>query len=196
MSPIFGETHAIWNDWYLHTTYFAAFVFGFAVAKHAPFFEACMRHRWLALALALASYAGLMIFYRTAAEPDDLLLTLVRGVRQMQAWAAIIACFGFAYRHLRGADGPLRRYLTDAVFPFYIVHQTAIVVFGHYLDPLALPLGVEATLLLALTLAVCWASFELARRSPFLRPLFGLKGVKPKKGASNIEYAAKASNIE
>jgi len=44
------------------------------------------------------------------------------------------------------ADGGLsvRRYLTDAIFPFYIVHQTAIIMIAHQLHGWDLPAWLEA----------------------------------------------------
>jgi hypothetical protein len=184
--PLFGETHDFREDWYLHTVYVAAFLFGFGVAKHQPFFDACTRWRWPALALALAAWAAMMIFYASFNDerpaPDSLRLVF-RGVREMQAWTAIVAAFGFAHRYLRNADGPIRRILTEAIFPFYLVHQTVIVVAGHHLDAMRLPLWIEAPLLIAVTALACWAAYALARFLPPLRPWFGLRGqVKAPRG--------------
>jgi glucans biosynthesis protein C len=87
----------------------------------------------------------------------------------------ILAVFGFARHYLTDRDGPIRRYLMDAIFPFYIIHQTTIEVVGHYLAKEQLPLGIEATLLIGATIASCFATYEIARRIEPLRPLFGLK---------------------
>ena len=177
--PIFGETHDFRADWYLHALYLSAFLFGFAIAKHEPFFARCVKWRWPALAAALICWALFVAFYRAfaddAAAPPEWLRFIFRGVRELDAWCAIVAAIGFAHRHLRNADGPLRRYLTDAIFPYYLVHQTIIVVVGHHLDPLRLPLALEATLLVGATLIACALTYEIARRSGPLRPWFGLK---------------------
>ena len=37
-------------------------------------------------------------------------------------WLAMAAVLGFARRHLT-ADSPVRRYLTDAIFPYYIMKK-------------------------------------------------------------------------
>ena len=78
------------------------------------------------------------------------------------------------WRGLLTRDSRLLRSLTVAVFPFYIAHQTIIVVAGHHLKALHLPAAAEAPLLIAATALGCWATFELARRVGPLRPLFGL----------------------
>jgi hypothetical protein len=177
--PLFGETHDFRQDWYLHTLYLGAFLFGFGIAKHQPFFDACTRSRWFALAAALAAWAATMAFYASFSDErpaPDWLRFVFRGVREMHAWTAIVAAFGFAHRHLRNADGPIRRTLTEAIFPFYLVHQTVIVVAGHHLDDIQLPLWIEAPLLIAVTALACWAAYALARLLAPLRPWFGLRG--------------------
>jgi hypothetical protein len=178
LEPIFEETHALVDDWYAHALYFPAFVFGYAIAKHEAFFESCQRMRWPALVMSLAAWA-LLTAHRSGAfswgEESSLPIALTGAtLRELQAWSMILALFGFARRHLR-RDNALRRYLTDAIFPFYIVHQTTIVVAGHYLDQIGLPVWIEAFVLIASTIASCWLVYEVVRRISALRPLFGLK---------------------
>jgi hypothetical protein len=92
----------------------------------------------------------------------------------VQQWSGIVAALGFGAKHLtRG--GPALRYLTLGVFPFYLVHQTIIVVAGHHLARLALPLVLEGVILVAITGAGCWATYEIARRAGPLSLWFGLK---------------------
>ncbi len=77
-------------------------------------------------------------------------------------------------RWLPRTDGPARRVLTEAVFPFYVVHQTALVVCAHVLRPRALPVALEAATTLGVTMAACLATYGAARRVAWLRPLLGL----------------------
>jgi len=88
----------------------------------------------------------------------------------------------------RTLDAPVTtvwRYLTEAVFPFYIIHQTTIEVVGHYLAPVRLPIGLEAAIIIGLTAASCVATYEIARRVPLLRPVFGLKS-EPRRKAEPV----------
>ena len=94
------------------------------------------------------------------------------------AWSAIVAACGFAARHL-DRDGPARRYLNEAVFPVYILHQTLIVVLAHGMQPLRIAPGLEAMLLVVLTLGLSFGAFGLIRRVAVLRPLFGLAARRP-----------------
>lgn len=173
----FPSTHAMVGDWYNHALFGSVFLLGFLIARQAPVWEALHRHRWLGLGLAAASYACLVWYlgsHSPAHPPSDALRAAMRIVHGLNQWAAIVAVLGFA-RQLAPGDGPARRYLTQAVFPFYIVHQTATVVMAHHLKPLALAPVVEGPLLVAATFAICFASFEVIRRVGWMRPLFGLR---------------------
>ena len=197
LMPIFGDTHALVDDWYLHAIYFPGFLLGFALAKHEAFFEAAMRWRWLMLAIALAAFAGVMSLraYVGDATPPDWLRVVGRGIREAQAWGAILAVFGFGYRHLRGHNGPIRRTLTEAVFPFYLLHQTIIVIVAYHLDKMGLPLAFEVSLVISLTLLGCWLGYALARRVSWLRVWFGLAPKPAAKRSGNIELDASRADL-
>ncbi|MBX3430146.1 MAG: acyltransferase [Hyphomonadaceae bacterium] len=185
--PMFGESHDFREDWYLHALYFSVFLFGFAIAKHQPFFDQCVRLRWIALPIALISWAAIVAYYGAYPDgvtPPDWLRTVMRGVRELDAWCAIVTALGFAHRHLRNADGPMRRMLTQAIFPFYLIHQTIIVVAGHYLDELQLPLAIEAPLLIGVTALGCWLFYDVGRRVPILRVWIGLPSKSQEKAAT------------
>ncbi|NML59642.1 hypothetical protein HHL21_00750 [Massilia sp. RP-1-19] len=105
-------------------------------------------------------------------------------------WSAIVAACGFGHHHLN-ADNGARRYLTQAVFPVYILHQTLIVVLAHSFKPAGLAPVTEAVVLAVLTLCLSFGMFELVRRVPVLRPLFGL-GPQPEIAAASRLLAARA----
>ena len=179
LAPVFEETHALIDDWYYHAQYVFLFLLGFALARSEPVWAALERVRRPAALIALAAYVvwcGYAWTFRCdGAEPPQMLRAAMRAVYAADQWAWMAAILAYGRRWLSGRDGPARRYLTDAIFPFYIVHQTAIVVFGFHLTRLDWPAPVEGGALIALTVAACFASYELVRRVGWLRPLFGLK---------------------
>lgn len=173
----FESTHALVDDWYNHAQYLPQFLLGYAVAKSQPVWNRFAALRWTATALALAGYAFIVWYFGTftddATPPSDALRMVQRGVWGLLQWSAIVAVVGWA-AHWSPGDSRARRYLTQAVFPVYILHQTIIVVMAHNLQPLGLRPVVEGPLLVLATLALCFAGFELVRRVGVLRPLFGL----------------------
>ncbi len=181
----YPPNHALVADWYNHATYGMTFLLGFALAgAHEPWI-ALERRRWPALGLAIlgwvfvAAYIG---YYDAdlAPTPPHLLVLLQRVVYGAEQWLAIAAVLGFARRHL-GHDNAARRYLTTAIFPVYILHQTVIVVVAHCLQPARLVPAVEGPLLVMITAAACFLGYEIIRRVGILRPLFGLAAAPTQK---------------
>jgi glucan biosynthesis protein C len=196
----YPSTHALFGDWYNHAMYFSLFLLGAMMARQPEFWQRLDVLRWAGLGTALACWAMLKIYFSL---PDDLvpaatmawLQPLQRVVYALCQWSAIIAVCGFAHRHLE-FDSAKRRYLAQAVFPVYIVHQTLIVSMAHGLKPLRLAPGIESILLMVLTLTFSFAIFEVVRRCAPLRPLFGLgmadRGTPGKEKAASMHDAALA----
>jgi peptidoglycan/LPS O-acetylase OafA/YrhL len=183
----FGETHALVGDHYVHAVSFSAFLLGFGLAKSEILRERLIAVRWPALALAIAAWAGWSVYvwanrHDDSPMPPEGLKLIMRFVFATDTWCAIIAILGFGAKHLN-RGGPVLRYLTLGVFPFYLIHQTLIVVMAHHLAKLGLPQGLEATILIVATFVGCFATYEIARRIPVACWLFGLKS-QPRAEAS------------
>ncbi len=178
LMPMFGETHAFVGDWYVHVNSFGFFLAGVAAAKFDRLFTIAEKGRFLFLVLGLAAYGLVMLAFRTTTF-DHMGETAWHIVgptfKAAQAIFTLFALTGFARHHLAGVDGPLRRTLTEAIFPFYIVHQTIIVVVGFTLKQMHVPLIVEATAILTATIAGCWITYLVVRAIPPLRPVFGMR---------------------
>jgi surface polysaccharide O-acyltransferase-like enzyme len=173
----FESTHALVDDWYNHAQYLSLFLIGFLMARADGFWDALQRLRWPAAALALASYSFIVWYFFWSGYDDDppaVVRMTQRVVWALNQWATIAALLGFA-RQLAPGDSPALRYLAQAVFPVYILHQTVIVVAAHHLKPLALRPLLEAPVLVLATFAACFLGYEAIRRVGALRPLFGLK---------------------
>jgi surface polysaccharide O-acyltransferase-like enzyme len=174
----FPANHAVVGDWYNHALYGFLFVLGALLARQRGVWERMDAIRWPALSIALACWAGLVIL---DALPDGLIpeaqlaywRPAFRVLFAALQWTPILAVCGFAHRHLQ-FDGAKRRYLTQAVFPVYIVHQTLIVSMAHGLKVAKLAPAIEGPLLVVLTLTLSFGIVELVRRVRVLQPLFGL----------------------
>ncbi|KAF1687649.1 acetyltransferase [Pseudoxanthomonas broegbernensis] len=190
----FGSTHALVGDWYNHVQYFGVFLLGFLIARAPAAWDALVRVRWTALALWLAAWAALVGYFAAYADlaPLPWVRLAMRAAWGLDQWCAIVAVLGFA-RRLAPGDSPALRYLSAAVFPVYILHQTVIVVLAHHLKPLDLPPALEGPLLVLATFALCLAAYTVIRRFGWLRPLFGLKRLpSPAKTAKRTADGSRA----
>ncbi|WP_288458984.1 acyltransferase [uncultured Sphingomonas sp.] len=170
------ETHALAGDWVAHASYFPAFLFGFALAC-APATLAGFVRRWRESAgIAILAYilvAAIEIRWpgNTMPAPWGTIFSVARAV---EGWAAVAALIGYADGHWN-RDHRWRPMLTEAVFPFYIIHQSVIVLVAYWLRATGWPVWLDAIVLVAATVAGCWAFYLIGRAIGPLRPLIGLR---------------------
>lgn len=184
----FPVTRALAGDWFAHAQYLPMFLFGAVLAQASPLAAAAQARRWLAGVLAIGAWA-LMEWARGGAGAAPAWLGAL--VYSLMQWCAVLATLGFARQHLN-VDNVARRYLTEAVFPLYILHQTLIILLAYWLRPVALTPGLEAPVLVLGTVAISLLVFEGLRRVPWLgwlRPFMGLKRL-----ASQGRIAAHSGN--
>jgi len=177
MLRAFPSTHNLTWDWMNHATFLPAFLFG-VLFLHSPQIGADLRRlRWHAALIWLLTYVFMAIYFSTFNEqrpPPDALRYFQRLIWALNQWCAIIAAFGLAQVFLN-RDGPARRYLTGAVFPLYLFHQTLIIVLAWQLLPLQLSPLLEGLLLVLLTAVGSFVLYEAGRRVPYLRTLIGAR---------------------
>ena len=172
------------RDRYNHAQSFYLFLLGALLATQAGFWANVEKLRWTSLGLWLASWAAIVCYYsipeaQAASPAVAQWKPVMRMVYCLCQWVPIMAVCGFGHRHL-AFDSAKRRYLTEAVFPVYILHQTLIVTMAHSFKPLKLAPVTEGLILVVLTFCISFGVFEVVRRIGVLRPLFGL-GRRPAK---------------
>ena len=176
LAPFFDATNNLTWDWFQHAEYFTVFLYGYLLARADGLWEelARLRRRHLALALGTFLVYGPLVMHLS--EHAALWqLMLARALRGLYLWTALLTVLGYARVYL---DRPFRwlPYATEAVFPWYILHQSLIVVLVFWLAPKHLGPWREPALVLVGTVLGCALLHELLiRRVGLLRPLFGLK---------------------
>ncbi|MEO6218669.1 MAG: acyltransferase family protein [Sphingomonas sp.] len=172
------DTHDLFHDGIAHLAYFPAFLFGFGLAGSKPALAALARFWRLSAVMAILGYlivASVEIAYPGFAIPTETIADIFHFGRELQCWASIAALIGIAERFWNRDHG-WRPMLTEAVFPFYIIHQTVIVVVEYWLLPLHIGAVAEFAILVPATVAGCWGFYLIGRRIGWLRPLIGLRG--------------------
>jgi glucan biosynthesis protein C len=175
LDPAFPTTHALFDDWANHAHTLTIVVLGFVAAKSAAFWGGVERHWRVALAVTIVGAVAIVIARLNiqAVRANETLFTGLQMLRVVYAWATIVTLLGLAQRYL-DRPGKTLTYLTGAIFPYYILHQTLIVAIGFALLHAGLPAWIEATLVTGGTVMGCVIGYELIRRAGPLRPLFGL----------------------
>ena len=175
--PDHDETHALFDDGPSHLHYLIAFIIGWLLRVRPRLFEAVAMCRKVAAVFAVLAFVPIGWVEWTwpgdVRAPEGAML-MYHIARQVQGWATIIALVGIADRYWN-RDHPWRATLAEAVFPFYIIHQTIIVVAGWYLKRAGVAALPSFVVLLAVTIAGCWIFYAIGRKIGWLRPLIGLQ---------------------
>lgn len=128
----------------------------------------------VALGLLLAGYNLFWIDKMQGASVGLEVELFVEGIYSAARVLGLFLVLSFASNFFRAKTQYLG-YFNDAVYPFYILHQSVILVVGYYLTQLNLGFAAESFMLVLLTIGVCFLFFEVIRRVDLIRPLFGLK---------------------
>lgn len=163
----FPSTHAFWGDWYNISTYGILFLSGFIVALNFDtIFEFCKNNRHKLLTLSIIIYA----FHFISSELQ--IINSFIKVCNMIFW--ILTIFGFSTIYLN-RDNRFLKYANNAVYPFYILHQTITVAIGYYIMNLNISSLFKLIILTIGTLGLCVLLYEILRRSKLVSPLLGIK---------------------
>ncbi len=171
------ETHAFFDDWQVHRVYFPMLMFGFLLRGGDRVWRAIRRWWWVGAVMAVLAYGfitSVEIAYLGKTGTTRTIWYWFGVARALQCWGAILALIGVADRWWNH-DHPARPMLNEAVFPFYMIHQTIIVVVAGELLAFGLPPAAEFVIILTATVAGCWAFYRIGREIGWLRPLIGLR---------------------
>ncbi|MFY0639054.1 MAG: acyltransferase family protein [Maricaulis maris] len=176
----FPTTHALFDDWANHANSLAMVLIGYFMARNEGVWRSVDRALPVAggLTAILMTYLFWAYTHIEVALGEPVLLWIARIGRIVFAWTIILTLLGAARRWLN-QDGPVRRYLTAAVFPWYILHQTIIVATGFAIRDAGLGVWTEFAIITATTFGGCIIGFEVLRHIPVLRLVMGMKALAP-----------------
>jgi glucan biosynthesis protein C len=147
-----------------------AFFFGFTcILSGNAFWQTILKYRWLLLTIAV-------VLFLIRAVVFDLVAPGYLMAVESNIW--IFTVFGFGYKYLNH-PGKTLSYLSQAAYPVYIIHMIFLYLGSCFIFPLGIPTILKFILTITFTCIGCFAFYDLIiRRVNFLRPLFGLKGIK------------------
>ena len=181
LKPIFPKTNGLFDDWYNHAIYFSIFILGYLGAKSVTNWQSIIRYRRIWLIGGLGCYVGLMIIIKSGLVVlEGPFWEGLAGRLIIQPWVYanlwfwLLAVVGYGGAYLNKGSGTLS-YLNEAILPWYIVHQTIVIVLAIFLSKFALGGTIEPLVLIVATFASCALCYEIIRRVTLLRFIFGMK---------------------
>lgn len=186
-----GTDHGLFDDWLGHLHYVPAFLLGVLLARDSSLWEPLRRTLPWAAMLAAGLFAATLAVQ--ISTPDhrqwtDWQMLIFESADSGFAWAMLLLLPVLADRYLN-RDHHWRRALSQAVFPAYIVHQTAIVLLVFALRDAALPAATEAVIVLSGTIAACVAAWLAARSHSVAGRLLGYEAARPARPSTPVATA-------
>ena len=181
LRPHFPGTNALLGDWANHFLYVSIFLAGFMIISSEHLQERICAIRFYSLSLALGLAAVLYMYYWIpGTELSGQQLQIYYLIKSANRWMWMLSVLGFAIRHLSPASAHLKT-ANEMVYPFYILHQTVIVVLGFMIRDYSWPIGIKYTLMVVATFVICYAFTRwIVMPVNLLRVPFGLKALAPK----------------
>jgi hypothetical protein len=176
LEPFFPTTHALIGDWFSLINFGTLFVYGFLLISCGDvFWQHVIRFRRRNVLLGIGSFAALLIIWQF--EDGFWRHFTEAALKVFNLWTWIFVLFGYAAVYLNRPSRILR-YCNRAVYPFYILHQTIILLIAYHLMNLDWGFWPKFMILTLGTFGGSWAVYQLIILP--LRPLHALFGLKPK----------------
>jgi surface polysaccharide O-acyltransferase-like enzyme len=162
-------------------SYILFFILGYLIFSNTRIQETIRRVFPIALVMALVFTLGSM-YIQFAIQPADstmpwLGMTILRG---LCAWCWIITILGFGSRFLN-FNNRFLAYANEAILPFYILHQTVIVIIGFHVIQWNMGIAPKYFVIATTSFISIMAIYMLlVKRMDILRFLFGMRLKKPK----------------
>jgi hypothetical protein len=156
--------------------YLGWLIIGYILVAEARFERAVRQHHLAAVVLAgLTITVGLILYMSNEPAYGSPQYMLLSTLRIFNSWFWLLAILGLGLRYFN-FNNKFLAYTSEASLPFYILHQTVIVVVGFFL--MAWPLDVlpKYLILAAVSLIIIMTLYELLiKRFNGVRFLFGLR---------------------
>jgi hypothetical protein len=175
------------SDWARLLFMMVIFLYGVLFCGSTDLQRSLGRNRSTALAAGLAIFFAFVLLHIVDYRFDfgyNFPNLLQLGVRSVATWCWLIAILGFAQQYFSVGNRFLA-YANEAVLPFYILHQTVIIVLGYPVVKTALPPMTKYVLINVLSFLVTMALYDLlVKRWNVVRFFFGMRRLKPNRGVT------------
>lgn len=184
LKPLYPEAHDLINDWYVFNHYLLLTAYGLLLARVENAWDWLAQRRNLLLAGTLTVTAVVLGLLETGVvernTPGDAFLA------NTFTWMWLLSFLAFG-RHALSFENRFLRWAREASYPFYILHQTCILIVGYWVIAQPWSAWLKFWCVLLLTFALCALVYEaLIRRFEFLRLMFGMKACEAPRTAVQL----------
>ena len=152
--------------------YFAYFMLGYFLLSNESVLERAEKHRFILLFMSILTSILILLGWSGVIQGIPV---IAYGIfSSFCAWVTILALFGICRRNLNYTN-KITDYFSKSSFAVYVFHQTWIVVAAYYVFMFTSNPAVQMLIILCASVIATFLSYEVFKRTPFTRFLFGIK---------------------
>ena len=163
---------------YTFISYFAMFLIGYyllaidSVQVQLEKYWAVLLSAWIILTIGGIWVGGIVLGHSELLWGNSAIFVLT-------GWTGVLTLMGVG-RHLFNFTNNFAAYMGAASYPVYIIHQAILVAIAYYVVMLAIPPVLQFAAIVIFSLFLTFACYEIIRRIPVIRALFGITSPKKK----------------
>ena len=171
------------HDWTNHAHFVTVFLYGYLLFASSRLQEAVWHNRqrglWMGVVGTAVYFITVLIFQNDITDRTMEVTTYIvqMAARGFSEWGWIVAMLGYGRQYLNRPH-PWLRYASEIAYPFYILHQTVIIIIGYFVLQWSGTVFVNYILISTLALLVTLALCELIKKHSISRVLFGMKPLR------------------
>jgi surface polysaccharide O-acyltransferase-like enzyme len=194
LSVRFPQTNDLIHDWSRLPYWFLFLLAGFLCIAHEPFLKSLERNRRISLLLAFCTIICINYFRWNGLEPWDTISNWENDWRTyaflplypLTSWFWVLALIGYGKTYINRSHKMLA-YINEAVYPFYILHQTIIVILAFYVVNVSDSILSKYLFIVILSFGLSIMIYHLIiRPNPACRYLFGMSPRKKRVANDSI----------
>lgn len=195
LSLKFPETNNLVEDWCYFFYWLCFLLPGFLCIAQPSLMDSLERNRYTSLLVAFLSIVAINYLRWNDLQPWDTLANwrhdprtyAYLALKAVCAWGWVLAAIGYGKKYL-DKPHPALSYLNQAVYPFYILHQTIIVILAYYVVQTSDTIGAKYLFIVITTFILSMGIYHLLIRPyPVSRFLFGMKPAAKKRNGKGTE---------
>jgi len=176
------STHALYNDWAFFTYYLIFFISGFMLFTSPKVIQALAKDRRLylyqSIVFTIILFSLPIIFGQSSIVQD-----YTRSITEMIiSLSCGLTAIGYFKRYFN-KDHKYRKVMNEGIYPFYLLHQPALIFVGYVVLKWDISYGLQAVLITLFSLVSIGITYWfIIRKLTVLRIAFGMK----KKARKNV----------
>ena len=176
MEEIFDRLGLPEQGGYQVPTYIFIFIYGFLLVSHEQFKQSIEKHGIPAFIISI----GLLILTFFEEWTGSYSLEPLSGfLRNLCGWCWVITVLYLGRKFLNFNHKSLK-FLNDIVLPFYVLHQSIIIIVGFYIIGFDLSTTIKYIIISSISFAIVVGLVLLIRTNNITRFLFGMRIIKKK----------------